>query len=149
MPSTHLALHVHVVFGTKARAPLIATEWRARLHAYLGGILQADGAAPIAIGGTADHVHLLIGFRATHALADLVRNVKRASTVWVLQELCIRPFGWQEGYGAFTVSPGAIEDVRRYILGQEAHHRKRSFREEYEEFLALSGVEFNPDYVWD
>jgi REP element-mobilizing transposase RayT len=87
MPSTHLSLHYHIVFSTKDRAPIIAAAWRDRLHAYLGGVVKNVEGIPEAIGGVADHVHLLIGLRATACLADVVRDVKAVSSRWVHEEI--------------------------------------------------------------
>ena len=148
MPSTHLALHVHVVFSTKDRMPLIAAEWRGRLHAYLGGVIQNLGAVPEAVGGVADHVHLLIGLRATHSLAEVVRSLKAVSSRWLHEEIGIKEFVWQEGYGAFSVSPSQCEAVRRYIEGQEEHHRKKGFQEEYVDFLKKRGVAYDERFLW-
>ncbi|MEQ1859146.1 MAG: IS200/IS605 family transposase [Chthoniobacteraceae bacterium] len=148
MPSTHLALHYHVIFSTKDREPIIATSWRERLHAYLGGVIRNVDGVPEAVGGVADHVHLLIGLRATHCLADVVRDVKAISSRWVHDEMRIAAFAWQEGYGAFTVSPSQRDAVREYIAAQEEHHRQRTFHEEYIEFLRRSGVEFDERFLW-
>ena len=148
MPSTHLSLHLHVVFSTKNRFPFITDEWRDRLHAYLGGAVRTAGCVPECIGGTADHVHLLIGMRATHRLADVVRDIKQSSSKWVHEEIGVKKFGWQDGYGAFTVAASQIESVRDYINNQVEHHRKRSFQEEYVEFLERSGVEYDKRYLW-
>lgn len=104
MSSTHLSLHYHIVFGTKNHEPLIQPAWRGDLHAYLGGIIRtADGVAET-VGGVSDHVHLLIGLRATHRLAGVLRELKAVSSGWVHDEIGMRGFAWQEGYGAFTVS---------------------------------------------
>lgn len=119
MSSTHLSLHVHVVFGTKHQRPLIDTSWRPRLHAYLGGAAKTLGVIPEAIGGVADHVHLLIGLRATHRLSDVMRDIKRTSSAWVYEIIGDRQFEWQDGYGAFTVSASMLETVRNYIVRQE------------------------------
>lgn len=148
MPSTHLALHYHIIFSTKDRVPLIAGTWRERLPAYLGGVIRNLGGVPEAIGGVADHVHLLIGLRATHSLAEVVRDVKAVSSRWAHDELGIAAFGWQEGYGAFTVSSSQCGAVREYIAAQEDHHRKRLFQEEYVEFLERSGVEYDERFLW-
>ena len=148
MPQTHLSLNFHIVFHTKNNQPSISAEWRARLHAFLGGCLKTIDAVPIAVGGTADHVHLLGGLRATHRLADVVREVKVASSKWVHREIGARSFGWQNGYGAFSVSPTHIEAVRQYILNQEERHRKKTVREEYIELLRLAGVEYDEKYLW-
>ncbi len=130
MPSTHLSLHYHVVFSTKDRENVIEPSWRPRLHEYLGGTIRGLGGIPESIGGVADHVHLLVGLKATHCLADFMRELKKASSVWVHDEMKMAGFAWQEGYAAFTVSPSARAAVRDYIAHQEEHHRRQSFREE-------------------
>jgi REP element-mobilizing transposase RayT len=148
MSSTHLSLHCHVIFGTKHQRPLIASEWRPRLHAYIGGALRTLEVIPEAVGGGADHVHLLIGFRVTQRLADIMRDAKRVSSAWVHETIGDRQFEWQDGYGAFTVSASALEKVRQYIANQEEHHRQKTFQEEYVEFLKSSGVEYDERYLW-
>jgi putative transposase len=148
MSSTHLSLHCHVVFGTKHQRPLIAADWRPRLHAYLGGAAKTLDIIPEAIGGVADHVHLLVGMRATHRLADVMRDVKRTSSAWVHETVGEKDFEWQDGYGAFTVSVSLLETVRNYIAHQEEHHRKKTFQEEYVELLQRSGVEYDERYLW-
>lgn len=148
MPSTHVSLRCHIVFSTKDRRPWIVSDWRDRLHAYMGGIIRSQGGTPLVIGGVEDHVHLLIGLRATHRLADLVREVKHESSRWVHQMLQVGLFGWQDGYGAFTVSPGDEDAVREYIATQEAHHRATTFQEEYLQLLREFKVEYDERYLW-
>lgn len=147
MSSTHLSLHYHLIFGTKNHKPLLAPAWRSRLHAYMGGILVSLDTVPEIIGGVEDHVHILAGLRATHCLADVLREIKSASSRWVHEEMHLPVFAWQEGYGAFTVSASQRETVRAYIAGQEEHHRTCTFQEEYVEFLQKSGVIFDPRYL--
>ena len=147
MSSTHLSLHYRIVFGTKNHEPIIQPAWRGDLHAYLGGIIRtADGIAE-SVGGVSDHVHLLIGLRATHSVADVLRELKAVSYGWVHNEIGMRHFAWQEGYAAFTVSASQREVVRNYIERQAEHHRTHTFREEYLELLHRSGVEFDERYV--
>ena len=148
MPSTHLSLHYHLVFSTKDRTSLIVPAWRERLHAFLGGIVNQLDGIPTAIGGVADHVHLLIGLRATHCLADVLREIKWVSSGWVHDEIGERTFQWQEGYGAFTVSAPQCGAVRDYIARQEEHHRARTFQEEYLDFLRRGTVEYDDRYLW-
>jgi putative transposase len=148
VPTTHLSLQIHIVFSTKNRQPLIDPAWRNRLHAFLGGTVRTLGAVPLAIGGTADHVHLLIGLRATHRPADLVREIKGTSSRWMHETVGVRSFLWQEGYGAFTVSPCESDTVRVYIACQEEHHRRKTYQEEYIEFLKRNGVEYDERYLW-
>ena len=148
MPSTHLSLHYHLVFSTKERIAYIHRDWRDRLHAYMGGIVRDMRGIPEAIGGIEDHVHLLVGLRATHRLADVLKEVKGASSKWVHEEISKPLFSWQEGYGAFTVSATQISDVKNYIARQETHHQRKTFQDEYLEFLKLGGVEYDEQYLW-
>lgn len=104
-------------------------------------------AVPLRIGGVADHVHMLVGTKPMHAPADVVREVKKASTRWV-HETRDRGFAWQEGYGVFSISRSLIGSVSRYIDSQEAHHAKRSFQDEYRGFLEELGIEFDERYLW-
>jgi len=147
MPSTHLSLHYHLIFATKGRLPMMAPSWREEMHAYLGGVLRHMDAIPQCVGGVADHIHILAGLKATHCLADVMRDMKRASSEWVHDTIGDRAFAWQEGYGAFTVSASMREEVRQYIERQPEHHRTRTFREEYIEFLQKSGVEFDESHL--
>jgi REP element-mobilizing transposase RayT len=148
MPSTHLSLHYHVVFSTKERHPFINLEWQERLHAYLGGIIRDMGGIAECIGGIDDHVHLLIGLKATHRLCDVLRDIKVSSSRWVHETTALREFAWQDGYGAFTVSDNRIDAVRQYIRKQAEHHRSRTFQDEYLAFLRQAGVEFDERYLW-
>ncbi len=147
MPSTYLSLHYHVVFSTKDRMPLIQRDWRERLHEFLGGTIHGLGGFPEGVGGVADHVHLLFGLKSTHSLADFMRELKKSSSGWVREEIRMEKFGWQDGYAAFTVSPSAKAAARKYIAGQEEHHRTRSFREELVGLLEKAGVSYDPKYL--
>ena len=147
MPSTLLSLHFHIVFSTKERRRVIADPWRDELHAYIGGIIKDMNAIPEAVGGPGDHVHVLAGLRATHTLADVLRQMKRGSSEW-LHHHRVRQFQWQEGYGAFTVSPSQVSKVKRYIADQVKHHRQKTFEEEYLELLRLGEIEFDQRYLW-
>lgn len=147
MPSTHVSLHFHVIFSTKERRRLIADPWRGDLHAYLGGITKDLGAVPRSVGGSGDHVHLLLGLKPSHTLAHIIRDIKRGSSLWI-HEHGVAKFAWQDGYGAFTVSPSQLGKVEHYIANQDQHHRKQTFEEEYVELLRLSGVKFDERYLW-
>ena len=147
MSSTYLSLHYHLVFATKHRQPLISVVWRSRLHEYLGGTITGLGGFPQGIGGVADHVHLLVGLRATHCVADVLREVKKASSHWIHDDIGLNGFAWQEGYAAFTVGPTARKGVRGYIAHQEEHHRVMTFREELVEMLQVVGIEYDPKYL--
>jgi len=147
MPSTHLSLHYHIIFSTKGRRRIIADTWRDDLHAYIGGIVRNISGIPSAVGGPGDHAHVLVGLRATHVLADVVRQMKRGSSEWIHSH-GLRDFAWQEGYAAFTVSPSQVGKVKQYIASQVEHHRGMSFEEEYLELLRAIGVEFDERYIW-
>jgi len=145
MSSTYISLHYHIVFSTKNCEAFIDAELRPQLHGYMGGILHRLEAQPQGIGGTIDHVHLLVGLKATHCLANVMRELKKVSSLYVNEK---RPgFSWQEGYAAFTVSAPAKGAVRRYIANQEKHHRVKSFREELIEMLKQAEVEYDPRYL--
>jgi putative transposase len=147
MGSTYLSLHYHLVFSTKNREPTIAPAWRARLHDYLGGIVHGLGGVSQRVGGVEDHVHLLVGLKATHCLADFMRELKKASSVWVHEEIGSKRFAWQEGYAAFTVSATSRPAVARYIDNQDEHHRGRAYRQELIEMLEKAGIEYDPQYL--
>ncbi|MEO8378084.1 MAG: IS200/IS605 family transposase [Acidobacteriota bacterium] len=143
-----MSLHYHVVFSTKDRQPFIEPAWREDLHRYLGGCIKTLGGIPEEIGGIEDHVHLLLGLRATHCLADVLRDIKTASSKWAHEERHLPRFGWQDGYGAFTVSRSNIDSVRSYIATQEEHHRKHPFQSEYLALLKKHHVEFDERFLW-
>ena len=148
MPSTHTSLHYHLVFSTKERIPTIRADIRERVHAYLGGVIRGIGGTPLEIGGVADHVHILVGLKPTHVLADVMRVLKADSSKWIHAELGVHDFAWQEGYAAFTVSKSGVDAVREYVRNQEEHHRKRTFQEEYLEFLERMEIEYDERYLW-
>lgn len=148
MPSTHISLHSHLVFSTKDRVPSISADWRDRAHAYLGGIVKGLEAVPLVIGGTDDHVHLLVGFKSSHRIDYFVRDLKADSSEWIHKEIGTRGFSWQKGYAAFSVSPSGLLRVQSYIENQERHHRRVTFQDEYLSLLKSSGIEYDERYVW-
>ncbi len=145
MPSTYHSLFAHYVFSTKDRHPYFEPEIIQEVHRYLGGTLKGLGAEPLIVGGVEDHVHLLVGFKTTHCLSELVRETKKASTNWLRHEYS--DFSWQEGGGVFTVSPERIDQVRKYIAKQAEHHRTKTFREEYIELLRFANIEFDESHL--
>jgi putative transposase len=145
--STYTSLHFHLVFSTKGRQPLIAESWQTRFHEYLGGTVKGLNGVPQSVGGVADHVHLLVGLRATHRLSDFMRELKKTSSSWVHDEIGERSFAWQEGYGAFSVSAPARDSVKRYIASQAQHHQTQSFRDEFIELLERAEIEYDPKYL--
>lgn len=148
MPSTHLSLHFHIIFSTKDRYPFIVDSWRSRLYEYLGGLIRAANGIPEAIGGTADRVHLLVGLRATHALASFVQDIKQTSSRWTHETIGVKNFAWQPGYGAFSVSISNCDAVKDYIMNQQEHHRIKTFQEEYVAILQKQKVEYDENFLW-
>jgi len=150
MPQSHASLHIHIVFSTKHREPLITSELAPRLYGYLGGIARGVKSPLIAVGGIADHVHLLVSLGRQTCISDLVRDLKANSSGWVHETFPEHArFAWQAGYGAFAVSKSNVEDVKGYIARQEQHHRKQTFQDEYREFLSRHEIEWDEQYVWD
>src|SRR5580692_2476702 len=136
MPNTYSFLNIHCVFSTKERVPILTSEIRERLWPYLGGIAKQNGLRPKCIGGVADHVHLLLGLPPSVAPARAIQLIKGGSSAWIHQSFPeLRNFGWQEGYGAFSVGISQVPDTINYIQQQEEHHRTRTFQEEYLSFL--------------
>lgn len=145
MSFTNLAYHI--VFGTKERRPCITTI-KDDLHAYLGGAIRGERGIPIAVGGVADHVHLLVKLPASVAVADVVRVIKANSSKWA-GERDSHWCGWQSGYAAFSVSQSNVEAVAEYVRGQEEHHRRRTFEEEFVALLERHGIEYDERYLWE
>ncbi len=145
--STYASLHFHIVFSTKNRLPLIDLSWEQRLHEYLGGTAGGLDGFPQGIGGAQDHIHMLIGLKTTHCIATFVRELKKGASAWIHKELGISPFSWQEGYGVFSVSATARDQVKQYIANQREHHRRLSFRDEFLEMLKRAGIAYDPKYL--
>jgi REP element-mobilizing transposase RayT len=141
MASTYLDLHYHLVFSTKFRRNCIPEESRKHLHRYMAGVINGLGGSPLNINGTNDHVHLLVRLRATHCLADLMRELKKSSSIWMHRDLGLREFNWQTGYSAFTVSARGRQAVWAYIENQEAHHQKMTFCDELTGLLKQAGID--------
>ena len=149
MSHTYSNLLTHVVFSTHERAPYIADAIRDDLYAYMGGIVRELRGTAIVIGGTNDHVHMLLRLPCEMAIADCLRLVKTNSSRWVHEKWPERrTFAWQTGYGAFSVSESGYSRVVEYIRGQEGHHRKMSFRDEFILLLRKHGIEFDERYLW-
>ena len=150
MAHSHTKLIFHCVFSTKGRAPSLEKPVRLRLFEYLGGIALNHDAHLLSAGGTNDHVHLLIELNASTPIAEMMRTLKAVSSKWIHETFPqLSHFAWQTGYGAFTVSVSVVEEVTRYILSQEEHHRRRSFEEEYVSFLRRHGISYDERFVLD
>jgi putative transposase len=148
MPQSLTQLLIHIVFSTRQREPLILDSWRPDLHAFIGEITRNRRGHLLAVGGIEDHMHLLTLLPATWAVSDYIRDVKANSSHW-RRDQGDAGFGWQRGYGAFSVSPSMAERVRAYIRAQREHHQKQTFEDEYRELLRKCGVEYDERYAWD
>ena len=148
MPSTYTSLHYHLIFSTRDRVPWIKKHWLDRLHAYLGGIVRGLEGVPLAIGGVADHAHLLVGLKASHRLDYFLRDLKADSSAWVHREIREQKFAWQKGYAAISISPSDVQKIKTYVVSQEEHHRHKTFQEELVEVLEQYGIEYDEKYLW-
>jgi len=143
MPGTFSNIVVHVVFSTKDRRPLITGTTGEMLFSYMGGVVKGVGGSIITIGGMPDHVHLLTRVPTNLTVADAVRTVKANSSKWINERFSNTKFGWQRGYGAFSVSHSDMPRVIDYIRNQYRHHRVRSFKEELELLLTRHEIDFD------
>jgi putative transposase len=141
---------VHIVFSTKQRYPFLSSEdIRREMQAYLAGIAKQWDSPPLIVNGTSDHMHLLVNLTKRYALMEVIKELKRGSSVWIKEKAgMLRKFHWQDGYGAFSVSQSQANVVKNYIAGQEEHHQKISFQEEFRELLGRHEVEFDEKYLW-
>jgi REP element-mobilizing transposase RayT len=146
MAHSYVSSVFHVVFSTKQRMQLIRPDDQSRLWNYLAGIARNHGMRVLAVGGTENHVHVLVVLPADMALSDAVRTLKANSSRWVRET--DRLFAWQEGYGAFSVSPSQFERVKQYIANQPVHHRKHSFEQEFLAMLQAANIGFEPNRVF-
>lgn len=143
MAHTYASNFIHCVFSTKDRRALIPASRTSELLAFLGGVARGEGLSLLAAGGTANHLHLLFVLPASCPLAQAVQKLKGSSSRWLGPD-----FAWQEGYGAFSVSPSQVPVVKRYIQLQEEHHRKRNFEEEFVALLRHCGIEYDERHVF-
>jgi len=139
---------LHFIFSTQQRRPLIKPEFQDALFAYLGGIVREMQATALLINGISDHVHMLVRLRPSHSASEIMRVVKTNSSRWA-REKHSPSFAWQTGYGVFSVSESSVPEVTKYIAGQQEHHKKHSFEEEFVAFLKKNHVEYDPRYMWD
>lgn len=146
MSHTYFQNVVYVVFSTKERRKMIPPEMKQRLWSYTAGICKHQNLFVHAIGGMEDHIHLLLQFPATIAIAEAIKTIKSNSSGWMSEE--IGSFAWQVGYGAFSVSRSNIAAVLLYVQNQEKHHREMTFEEEFVALLKKHGIEYDPKYVF-
>jgi len=149
MANSYVSLYIHIVFSTKGRQAMIPPDLQNRLWAYMGGIARENHMKALSVGGMQDHVHILLSLPATLPVAKAVQLIKGGSSKWVNDTFTgVKKFTWQEGYGAFSVNVFLLEDTIRYIESQGEHHKRKTFREEYVEFLKRHKIDYDERYVW-
>lgn len=150
MAGTFSQVYIQVVFAVKGRENLISKEWKNDLMKYISGIIRKKEQKSIIVNGVSDHIHAFIGLRPSMAISDLVRENQNNSTNFINERRFLqRKFSWQEGYGAFSYAHSQIDTVYNYILNQEEHHRNKTFRIEYMEFLKKFEIEFDERYLFE
>jgi REP element-mobilizing transposase RayT len=150
MSDTYHKIYIQYVFSVRDRDCILLPEWRNDLFEYIAGIVRTKGQKPIIVGGYYDHVHLFVGLNPEMSISDLIRDVKNCSSNFINDSKIVRcKFSWQLGYGVFSYSQSQVSGVYDYILNQEAHHRKKTFKEEYFEFLKKFEVEYTEKYLFD
>ncbi|MCK9211629.1 MAG: IS200/IS605 family transposase [Ignavibacteriaceae bacterium] len=150
MPNTYSQIYIQIVFAVKGKQNLIPKDNREELHKYITGIVQNRGQKMLAIFCMQDHTHVFIGLQPSIAISDLVRDIKAGSSKFINDNKWMKgKFNWQEGFGAFSYSRSHIDNVVHYILNQQEHHKKKSFREEYIEFLTKYAIDYNEKYLFE
>jgi REP element-mobilizing transposase RayT len=150
MAGKYISVNLHLVWSTKERRALLDRRWLSRVYSYIGAVVRSKGGKLLKAGGQPDHIHLYISLPSTVTIADLVSAIKSNSSRWIRSTFEIgRRFGWQEGYGAFSVSKSLEKSVIEYIENQDKHHRRRDFRQEFLELLEKHEVSYDPRYIWD
>lgn len=148
--SAYSKIYIQVIFAVKGRACLIQSDWEEKLYKYITGIIRNKNQKMLAINGIPDHIHFLIGMKPSCCLPDLVREIKKSSNDFINEEnFCRNKFYWQVGFGAFSYGHSDLDRVIKYIMNQKEHHRKRTFKEEYLQFLKKYEIEFKDEYMFE
>jgi REP element-mobilizing transposase RayT len=150
MPGTFSKIYIQIVFAVKERENLIADSWKTELHKYIAGTIKSKGQKPIIVNGMPDHIHAFVGLKPAMAISDLARDIKNNSSNFINDHHFIKgKFSWQEGYGAFSYSHSHIDKVYNYILNQEFHHQKKTFKQEYLGFLKKLEIDHEEKYLFE
>lgn len=150
MANTYSQIYIQIVFAVAGRQNLIPAAHREELHKYISGIVDRRGQKMLSIFCMPDHAHILIGMRPSISISDLTRDIKAGSSNFINDKRWVRGhFNWQEGFGAFSYSRSQIDSVSKYILNQEEHHKRKSFKREYIGFLKKFEVEYDDDYLFE
>ncbi|HEY6242513.1 MAG TPA: IS200/IS605 family transposase [Pyrinomonadaceae bacterium] len=150
MANTFSQIYIQTVFAVSGRLALITPDFKEELHKYITGIITKQDQKLIRINSMPDHLHILTGVKPAMALANLVRDIKSDSSEWINRKKLARgKFAWQEGYGAFSYGHSQLDTIVRYIMNQEQHHSRRSFKDEYLTLLRKFEIDFNEEYVFE
>lgn len=150
MANTYTQLYIQIIFAVKGRQNLLPKAHRAEIFRYMAGVIKERSHKVIIINGVSDHVHLFIGYNPAQSIAKLVNEVKTATTKFIKKQAWMHyDFAWQKGYGAFSYARSQVDRVYSYIENQEAHHKKKSFSEEYREFLENFEIEYQEEYLFE
>lgn len=150
MSNTYTQLFIHLVFAVKGRKSFIQYSWEDELYKYITAVVQNDKHKMLAINGMPDHIHIFVGLQPAISIADLVKDIKRASNSWINEKGFIKEkFEWQIGYGAFSYGKSQIERVCNYIANQKNHHNKLAFKKEYVNLLELFAIPFKQEYLFE
>ena len=150
MPGTFSQIYIQTIFAVKGRQNLLDKRWREEVFKYMAGIIRNKGQKPIIVNGVADHVHLFFGLKPGMSVSDLVRDVKNNSSNFINEKKWVKgKFCWQEGHGSFSYAHSQVEKVYNYVLNQEEHHKKTTFRDEYLRFLKEFEVEYDEKYLFE
>ena len=149
MPGTFSQIYIQIVFAVKGRENLIGNSWKTELHKYIAGIIKGKDQKSIVIG-MSDHIHAFIGLRPAMAISDIARDIKNNSSGFINDHKFVKgKFAWQEGYGAFSYSHSQIGKVCDYILNQDKHHKKKTFKKEYIGFLEKFEIKYDEKYLFE
>ncbi|MFH0735081.1 MAG: IS200/IS605 family transposase [bacterium] len=149
MNGTFAQIYIQVVFAVKDREALLQKPWQEEVFKYIAGIITTKKQKPIIVNGYLDHIHIFFGLKPSMNISDLVRDIKNNTTKFINEKKFINgKFLWQEGYGAFSYSHSHVENVYQYVLNQEKHHQKKSFKEEYIEFLKKFEIVYDEKYLF-
>ncbi len=149
MANTYTQIHLHIIFAVQNRLSLIQDSWEERLHLYVTGIVQTNEHKMIIINGMPDHLHIVVSMRPSHSLSGLVQDIKGSSSKWINNNKLVKgKFQWQESYGAFSYSKSSLPKLIDYVKHQKAHHQKKTFLQEYKEFLDLFEVAYDERYIF-
>jgi len=150
MANTYTQLYYHIVFAVQGRENFVSKDWKDELYKYITGIITNKNQKLMIINGMPNHVHIMLSTKPDCNLSDLIRDVKSSSLKWVNNKKFVKTkFSWQEGFGGFTVSKSGVDKLYKYIQNQEKHHAKKTFRQEYIEFLEAYEVEYNEEYLFE